>query len=389
MPTALPGPGEGGGDGSQFVPLPPPSRGSGCATPPALGTALSTAVRTCHHSELELQGDGSGGDPSRPHFVPREPHKGVCVGMAVGRCPPRPRSGRGPAALSPAPAAPVGPGRVRHLENVDGSDRRGRTRPPTRTVRHRRRPGAPPRPETISVGRGGGCPGGGGGLSWPHHRTSCDLRDPCERFRPTHSDGDGAVSVSGSPKALLGSRHSGSRELALRGGHRGGNERCGRPRPRASRLSPIPRGNAEREVLPTGGEGGHRGGGVTFNRRAPAAPLPRYPNPSALRTTAHRIPALPAPLRAESRRRPPRPRCPSGRTHLRRRRRGRARRAAAAAAARGRAGGRGRRSLCSARAAAHGPAPAAPGKFAVRFRRLPPRSRAPPRGDAPRSWELG
>lgn len=131
-----------------------------------------------------------------------------------------------------------------------------------------------------------------------------------------------------------------------------------------------------------GGEGGEQarreGWGSLSTVKPQQPPGPATPTPP-----------LSAQLRTESRRRPPRPRCPSGRTHLRRRRRGKARRAAAAAAARGKAGGRGRRSWCSARAAAHGPAPAAPGKFAVRFRRLPPRSRAPPRGDAQRSWERG
>lgn len=51
------------------------SRGSGCASPPALGTALGTTVGTCHHSELELQGDGSRRDPPSPHFLPGAPHR--------------------------------------------------------------------------------------------------------------------------------------------------------------------------------------------------------------------------------------------------------------------------------------------------------------------------
>lgn len=77
-------------------PLPSPSRGSGCASPPALGTALGTAVGTCHRSELELQGDGSRRDPPSPHFLPGAPHRDLC-GDGGGAMPapsslrPRPR----------------------------------------------------------------------------------------------------------------------------------------------------------------------------------------------------------------------------------------------------------------------------------------------------------
>lgn len=202
---------------------------------------------------------GAEGTHRVPTFCP-EPHIGICVGTAVGRCPPRPRSGRGPAALGPAPAAPVGPGRVRHLENVDGSDRRGRTRPPAHPHR-----AAPPPPRGPSAPRNhlrGTGRGGRGGLSRLCHRTSCDMRDPREPFRPTHRGGDGAVSISGSPG---GHGTTGAASSPSPGDTGGGNERCGRPRPRASRLSPIPRGNAEREVLPTAGSreggGGNKQGG--------------------------------------------------------------------------------------------------------------------------------